>query len=63
MAKILQKRIPKKTDKSNQQKTMRVWSIAIVEKYSSGQAIPIVDAKQYRSKTESYITNSVINKE
>lgn len=58
MAKILLKRIPKKTDKSNQQKAMRVWSATIVETYSKEQSIPIIDASKYRSNNGSYVTYS-----
>ena len=52
MAEVLLKRIPKKTDMSNQQKVMREWSSTIVAKYSVGKEIPIINAQQYRQKCE-----------
>ena len=58
MAQILQKRIPKKTDKSNQQKAMRAWSATIVETYSNNRLVPVVDASKYKTNNGVYITYS-----
>lgn len=54
MPKILLKRVPKKTDKSNQQKAMRVWSATIVETYSKDQTIPVIDVGKHKSSNGSY---------
>lgn len=48
MAKILLKRVPPKTNGERQKKAMREWSAVIVERYSSGQDIPIVAAGKHR---------------
>lgn len=58
MAKILLKRIPKKTDKANQQRAMRVWSATIVEAYSKEQTIPIINASKYKISNGAYVAYS-----
>ena len=63
MAQILLKRVPKKTDKSDQQKAMRAWSATIVETYSKQGTIPIIDASKYRSHNGSYIAYSANKKQ
>ena len=55
MAKILLKKVPPKTNSVKQKKVMREWSAVIVERYSSGQNIPIVAAGECRS-SDGYIT-------
>ena len=57
MARILLRRIPKKTDRANQQKAMKVWTTVIVEEYSPSKSIPIIAASEYRAKAEKTETN------
>lgn len=62
MAKILLKRVPKKTDKASQQRVMKEWSATIVEKYSAGRSIPICSANEIRSKSGSYMNTQCSKK-
>lgn len=45
MAKILLRRVPRKTDHSSQQKVINAWNAIIIEKNKQGLEIPIISPK------------------
>ena len=62
MARILLRRVPKRTDKTSQQKAMKVWASVIVEEYAHRKNVPIIAASEYRAKAEKTISNKTIKK-
>ena len=51
MQKVLLKRIPKKTDKKEQKKTMQEWATAITAMYPQTDTIPVVSVKKFLSRS------------